>query len=45
MQFTLKSDGEYEDLDIQKVQFVAILNWKYYYQLTSSFFINFFKFF
>lgn len=45
MQFTLKSDGEYEDLDIQKVQFVATLNWKYYYQLTSSFFINFFKFF
>lgn len=45
MQFTLKSDGEYEDLDIQKVQFVATLNWKYYYQLTSSFFINFFKYF
>ena len=37
MQFTLNSDGEFEDLDIQRVHVVATLNWKYYYQLTSFF--------
>ena len=44
MQFTLNSDGEFEDLDIQIVHVVATLDWKYFYLLTS-FFINFFKFF
>ena len=44
MQFTLNSDGEFEDLDIQRVHVVATLDWKYFYLLTSSFFINFFKF-
>ena len=44
MQFTLNSDGEFEDLDIQIVHVVATLDWKYFYLLTSSFFINFFKF-
>ena len=44
MQFTLNSDGEFEDLDIQIVHVVATLDWKYFYLLTS-FFINFFKLF